>query len=119
MGKRIAGVCSFKVNGAAFSVSGSLDVQPMTTKNEKLVGMSGPAGHKETNIVPYIEGEIFLVPGLSLKDLAAFTDETVQADLANGRSYVLRNACWAGDVVAKAADGTAAIRFEGEDCEEL
>lgn len=118
MGKRIAGVCYLKVDGTQYSLAGSFDVQPMTKKLEKLVGLSGIAGHKEMPIVPYLDGEIFLTAETELLAFQEMTDVTATAELANGRRYVLRNACWAGDTVAKGADGTTTIRFEGEDCQE-
>jgi len=119
MGKRIAGVAYLKVDGASYTLSGSLDVQPMDVKREGKVGLGGVAGYSEMPIMPYIEGEVFLDPELSLLALKTVADATVTAELANGKTYVLRNAWWAGDVVAKAADGTTSIRFEGIACEEV
>ncbi|MDO8421566.1 MAG: phage tail tube protein [Parvibaculum sp.] len=118
MGKRISGTAYLKVDGAQYTLAGSLDVQPMAVKREGKVGLGGPAGYDEQPIIPYIEGEVFLDAELSLTALAAITDATVHAEMANGKNYILRNAWWAGDVVAKAADGTTSIRFEAMACEE-
>lgn len=113
MGKRIAGTAFVKADGAQYTLAGSLTVSIDAAEREGLAGLSGVAGYKETPVVPFIEGEFFLTEGLSLEDVEAMTDVTVTAELANGKTYVLRNAWASGKREANASEGTATIRFEG------
>lgn len=119
MKKRIAGTAYVKVDGAQYSLSGSLTVSVDSVEREGKAGLSGVAGYSEMPRVPFIEGEFYLTADLSLKAVEAFTDVTVTAELANGKTYVLRNAWTAGAREANAADGTVTIRFEGMAGEEL
>jgi hypothetical protein len=48
-----------------------------------------------------------------------YTDVTVQANLINGFSYVLRNAWVARRVEINTREGQTRIRFEGMDCVEI
>lgn len=110
---RIAGTAYVKVDGNQYTLSGSLTVSPDSLEREGLAGLSGVAGYKEMPRVPFIEGEFFTTAGLSLTAIQAITNATVTAELANGKTYVLRNAWTAGAREVNAAEGTVTIRFEG------
>ena len=49
-------------------------------------------GFSENPVVPYIEGDVTTDPGTSVNDVDNVTDSTIVAELANGKTYVLRNA---------------------------
>jgi hypothetical protein len=68
---------------------------------------------------PQIEGQFTTVPGLSLEIIQAMTDVTVQADLANGSSYILANA-WTEDAdPIDSVRGQLRIRWNGVTCDEI
>ncbi|MEH6630163.1 MAG: phage tail tube protein [Halopseudomonas aestusnigri] len=119
MGKRIAGTAYVKVDGNQYTLSGSLTVSIDEAEREGLVGLSGVAGFKEMPRVPFIEGEFFTTDEMNLKDVEAITDATVTAELANGKTYVLRNAWTAGAREVDAAEGNVTIKFEGISGEEM
>jgi len=110
---RIAGTAYIKVDGNQYTLAGTLTVSPDILTREGLAGLSGVAGYKETPRVPFIEGEFFATENLSLPALQAITNATVTAELANGKTYVLRNAWTAGARELNAAEGTVSVRFEG------
>jgi hypothetical protein len=69
--------------------------------------------------VPFIEGDVSLVPGLLMEDVEAITNSTVQADLANGTSYVLTEAWCKAAFDLNSHDGQTRVRFEGTKCLEV
>jgi hypothetical protein len=84
----------------------------------------GLASHREQQDqelprVPYIEGDISLVPGLSLEALITQTDSTVVAQLANYTTYTLTNATVKGGFEANTRDGQTRVRWEGLTCQEI
>lgn len=112
---RIAGTAYVKADGAQFSLAGTLTVSIDKAEREGLAGLSGVAGYKETPRVPFIEGEFYLTENLSLPTIEGIVNATITAELANGKTYVLRNAWSAGAREANAAEGTVTIRFEGKE----
>jgi hypothetical protein len=117
--QRIAGVAYVKADGVQYALGGTLTVSTDLVEREGIAGLSGPAGYKESWRIPYIEGEFLLKDDLSIADLTAITEATVQAELANGHVYVLRRAWCKGAHELNAADGTVTVRFEGLGGEEL
>ena len=117
--KPIGGTAFVLVNGRQYALEGTLTVSPTTVVREGKAGLSGVIGYTERARVPYIEGTFATDEDLALDDIKAMRDGTVQADLANGKSYVLRNAWHAGEPEIDAAEGTVPLRWEGKDCEEI
>lgn len=119
MGKRIAGTAYLKVDGGQYALRGSFTVSIDAFEREGIAGQDAVHGHKEMPRVPFIEGDISLVPELSIEDLAEVTDATVTAELANGRVYLLREAWTAGARELDTEEGKTSVRFEGMSGEEL
>jgi hypothetical protein len=116
---RIAGTCFVKVGGRQLSIAGTITVSPAKVEREGKAGLSGVAGYVEKSRVPYIEVECNALPAVRLADLEAVVNETVTAELGNGRTYILRNAWLAPAIEEAAAEGTFTARFEGMDCQEI
>lgn len=119
MSKRIAGTCYFKADGESFNLRGSFTVSPDPYEREGVAGLDGVHGYTETQRVPYIEGEISDHADLSLKKIREMRDVTITAELANGKTYVLRNAWAASARDLNAGEGSMTLRFEGLECEEI
>ena len=117
--RRIAGVAYIFVDGAQYPLRGDLTVSTDTLEREGVAGMDGVHGFTETPRVPWIEGAISDLGGLSLMALQAMCDVTVTVELANGKVYVLRNAWTSTAREFNAADGQATVRFEGMSAEEM
>ena len=110
----IAGVAYIKVDGKQYTLAGSMTIALARVSREGLVGLSGVAGYKETPRVPFIEVELYADENTDLEDIGNITEATVQAELADGRVGLLRDAWQAGDLELNAAEGTTTVRFEGK-----
>jgi len=117
--RRIAGVAFVYVDGRQYPLRGNLVISTDTIERTGVAGQDGVHGFTETPRVPWIEGDFSDIGGLSLMSLQAMCDVTVTAELANGKSYVLRNAWTSTAREFNAADGQATVRFEGMAAEEL
>lgn len=116
---RIAGILSLSLDGVQYTAAGAFTVQPLTRQREGLAGDGGIRGYREMPIVPYFEGDISTDAEVSAETLGGITDATAQLELANGKSYVFRNAWQAGDLTINSNEGTMAVRFEAMDCDEV
>ncbi|WP_207458655.1 phage tail tube protein [Azospirillum sp. SYSU D00513] len=119
MGKKVAGTCYLKVDGTQYALRGGLTVSPDAFEREGIAGMDGVHGYKETPRVPSIAADLTDTDGLSLERLLAITNATVTAELANGKTYVLREAWTKGAHELDAAEGQVSVTFEGVKCEEM
>lgn len=120
MAGRIAGVAFILVDGTQYALRGSFTVSPSSLERTGIAGQDYVHGYSELPRVPYIEGEISTVPGIFSTDtLEAITNSTVQANLANGYSYVLSQAWCKSAVDINTHDGMARVRFEGITCQEI
>ena len=84
-----------------------------------LAGQDGVHGFQELPRVPYIEGDLSLVPGLSLEMLDGEIDVQVVAQLANGHTYTLVGGVCKSALEANTRDGQVKVRWEGIWCSEL
>jgi hypothetical protein len=117
--RRIAGTSTLTVDGRAYRIGDAIKVSIDAFEREGVVGLSGVGGYIERNRVPFIEATVLTDGDFSTEELNAITDATVKVDLANGKSYVLRNAWSAMPAEIDAAAGTCPVRFEGMQGKEL
>jgi len=117
--RRISGVAYLFVDGTQYPLRGNLTISIDTIERTGVAGQDGIHGFTETPRVPFIEGDFSDIGGLSLLSLQAMCDVTVTAELANGKTYILRNAWTSTAREFNAADGQATVRFEGMAAEEL
>lgn len=115
---RVAGVATLVRDGLPYALRGSLKIQPLDRIKEGIAGQDGVHGFKETPTVPYIECEI-TPNSVSIKALQGVTDSTIQVDCADGRTFVLRGAWYAGTPDYDAAEGKITVKFEGLECKEI
>lgn len=116
---RIAGVAYLKVNGKQYPLRGNLTVSPSPTERAGIAGQDGVHGYSENPRVPYIEGDFSTIPGLSIEEIQNIEDATVQAELANNKTYVGRN-CWCKSALEiNTHEGMFRARFESFDIKEI
>jgi len=118
MAQRIAGIATLTVDGTQMSLRGNFTVSPSVVERTMLAGQDGIHGYQELPRVPYIEGDISTVPGLSLTALDGQTDVTVVAQLANGYNYQLTNGTCKAGLENNTRDGQVRVRWEGLACTE-
>lgn len=119
MANRVAGVAYLKVDGDQYPLRGDFVVSPSAMQRAGVSGQDYVHGYSELPRVPFIEGMVTLDPALSMEDVEGITNATVTAELANGRTYVLRQAWQTGPLDLQTQEGQVRIRFEGVSCDEL
>lgn len=119
MGQRIAGIAYIRVDGRQWAARGNWTVSQAPSERQGIAGQDYVHGFSELPRVPFIEGDISTTAEFSVEELHGISDATVQCDLANGKSYVLRNAWQAGSIDINTHDGSAKVKFEGLDCIEF
>jgi hypothetical protein len=119
MAQRFAGIAFLTVDGNQLALRGNFTVSPSAVERTMIAGQDGVHGYQELPRVPYIEGDISTVPGLSLESLEAETDSTVVAQLANNMQYTLSGATCKAGLEANTRDGQVRVRWEGLICDEI
>jgi len=117
--QRFAGIAFLMVDGNQLALRGNFTVSPSPVERTMIAGQDGVHGFQELPRVPYIEGDISLVPEINLEDIDGQTDVTVVAQLANNKQYSLIGATCKAALEANTRDGQARVRWEGLWCEEI
>ena len=115
----LGGVAFLKIDGVQYALRGSFKVQPSRVQNSGIVGQDSVHGYKTTPVIPFIEGDISDSGGLSLAALQGITNSTITAELANGKTYILAGAWYAGAPPLDTVEGKIQVKFEGLSCNEL
>ena len=116
---RIAGIAYLAVDGAQYPLRGDFTVSPSSVEREMLAGQDGVHGHREMPRVPFIAGNVSLPPEVSVEALERMRNVTVTAELANGKTYVLREAMTTSAFEIDTAEGQVTVRWEGHRCDEF
>jgi hypothetical protein len=119
MAQRIAGIAFLKVDGSIYPLRGNFTVSPSPLERAGISGQDFVHGFSEMPRVPYIEGDVSLVPDLSMDTVDAIVNATVTAELANGKVYVLREAWCRSALELNTREGQTRVRFEGVSCDEI
>jgi hypothetical protein len=119
MANRIAGVAFLKVDGNQYPLRGNFTVSPSAVDRTGIAGQDYVHGYSELPRVPFIEGDVSLVPQLSMDSIEAVVNATVTAELANGNNYVLKEAWCKSALELNTHDGLVRVRFEGTTCTEI
>ena len=113
MALRQAGICYIKVDGAQLEIEGDVECPISQTEKERLMGLSGVAGYKETALGPYVKVGAIFTGDFPLNAIATGNTMTVTAEFANGLVYTLTSAWLEGDAPAKPVDGKISLEFSG------
>lgn len=119
MGAPVGGVCYLFVNGDQWPLRGNFTIGPSRLERTGVAGQDAVHGFTEMPVVPYMEGDITTEPNMEWDVIDDYTDVSVQANLVNGQSFVLRNAWVARRIEINTREGQTRIRFEGMDCVEI
>lgn len=116
---RVAGRLYFKVDGQQHNVKAGITYNLGKPKRETISTAAHKHLYKETPKVPFIAGELIDTGDLDLGVFQELDGVTITAELANGKTIVLRNAWYADDGDANSEEATVGFRFEGESAEEV
>ena len=118
MAQTIGGRVQLTIGGVRRRVKSAVTFNLGKDKNEMILGHDGPHGAKAMPQIPFLECEISLDATTRLEDLTGVFGEDVVLT-ASGRSYIWRDAIFAGDGSADSEEGAVQCRFESEIAEEL
>ncbi len=116
---RVGGIISLKIDGEVYAAKGNFTYNLGRPMREAVVGADTVHGYKETPQPAFIEGEITDRGTLNVSSLVSITSATVELGLANGKSFVLRDAWFASEGTANSEEGNIAVRFESANGEEV
>src|SRR6516162_2257454 len=119
MAQRIAGTAFLKVDGGIYPLRGNFTVSPSSLERAGISGQDYVHGFSEMPRVPFIEGDISTIPTLSWTAMEGIVNSTVTAELANGKTYVLREAWTRSAFELNTREGQGRVRFEGVSCDEI
>jgi hypothetical protein len=115
----IGGIAYVKVDGTQYMLRGDLVVSWATTSRTGVAGMDGIHGYTEAPVIPYIHATFTDTGGLSMQQFHDMCDVTVTAELQNGKHYILVKAWVAGVQELNTTEGSIAVQFQGQYCEEV
>jgi len=115
----IGGVAYLKVDGTQYALKGNLTVSLDAFERTGVAGMDGVHGYTEQPRVPSIEADLTDIGGLSMQQLRAVCNATVTVELRNGKTYILRNAWTSTAAELNGVEGSATVKWEGMQGEEL
>lgn len=110
---RVAGTVFLSIAGQRVALAGEFAYQVSGVTREAKTGQDGFHGVKEKITTGNITGKLRDGGGVSLVALSALINETVVAELINGKTVIGRNMFWSGDP-AKADAEEAEIEFKME-----
>lgn len=117
--RRVGGILDLTVNGINYAIKGDWTFNLGKDMREAVPGTTEIIGFKAAPQVPFIEGAITNQYDLKLEDLLDLTDATVALQIGNGKTYVWREAWFAGEGNVTTEEGEIAARFEAISAEEL
>jgi Phage tail tube protein len=117
--RRVGGIITVQINGEIQKAKGNFTYNLGRPKREAVIGADAVHGFKEVPQTAFIEGEITDREDLDLDKLVKLENATVTAQLANGKTFVLRDAWFAGDGTGNTDEGNITVRFEGMSGEEI
>lgn len=119
MAVRIAGIAFLKVDGNQYPLRGNFVISPSAVVRAGIAGQDYVHGFSELPRVPYIEGDVSMVPQLLAENVEAITNATVTCEAANGNVYVLKEAWSDAGFELNTHDGSFKVKFEGTSCTEI
>ena len=109
MGKKVAGTCYVKVNGAQLVLSGAVEAPLNTVKRETLV----KGYFKEEDAVPFVKLEAVGVPETDFQKICEGKSMTITVEFANQSVYTLSGAYVVGEANYSSDEGKIALEFNG------
>ncbi|MCL2428450.1 MAG: phage tail tube protein [Alphaproteobacteria bacterium] len=115
----IGGTATVRADDVYLALRGDLTINIDEFERTGVGGMDRVHGFTQSPHIPTISGTFSDNGRLSLKALRRICNATVQADLVNGKSYLLRNAWTAAAIDLNADEGSFSLEFQGMSGEEL
>lgn len=115
MANSLAGTAYFSIDGTSYMLVGDLNWSTSKVNRETQAGMDGVHGFSEKPIAGFIEGTFRDNQGLTVAAFNSMTDNTVMAELANGKVVIARNAWTAEHQEVNSVEATFKVRWESRE----
>jgi Phage tail tube protein len=115
----IGGTAFLKINGLQYQLKGELEIQPNITQNEWEANQDLSVVFTQKGVVPYMAMKISDSGGLSIQALNNVSGATIQAQLINGKQYVLQQAGAWGEFKDDTTKGEISAKFGAVACFEM
>jgi hypothetical protein len=115
---RLAGIAYVSVDGQSYMLEGDLTYSVSKVARETLIGQDRVHGYSEKPHAGFISGTFRDAGGLTVANFNAMTNVTVTAELANGKTVILRNGWTVDAQEVKTAEGTFEVKWESPSVEE-
>lgn len=113
MSRVIGGLAYLKADGISIAAKGDYSYNTGQMKRQVIVGIDEPHGVTENIQVPFIEGMTSDISDVDIEAIKNIKDATVELQLNNTKTFVLRNAFYCSEGDHTTAEGEVALRFEG------
>lgn len=115
----VGGSCELKVDGVIYNTIGSLTIETGGRSSEPKMSRGKVVGYKVTDANPgKISGTIVDTNELDVVDLQQKKNATVTVKKPNGKTVVLRNACFSIVSSENMEEGEVSFEFQGDAIEE-
>lgn len=113
------GVVAVRVNGDVLRIRGNVNYSVGGLVREAIKGQAGLVGFSVKPEGAYIEIESIDASDVDLAALQQLEDQTVTAQLRNGKTIVVNAASVVGLIEVSGEDGSFTVRFEGPNGKEI
>lgn len=114
----IGGTMTFLRGGSRMRATGSWSISVGGSMGVPRMALDGVAGFGEEVIAPRATGKLFKLEGMTLADIQAIRNETLQFDLNDGSRIVYRGACMVGEAKHDPKSGEIDVEFVALSAEE-
>ena len=114
MSNAIAGTVTLTGPNGKISVKGSVTASFWDSEKESLSGVDGVHGYKKTFVAPFIEVTASTTSELNINEIVLADNETIQIDMANGKTGLLNSAWLTTRPELSPEEGEVTLRWEGK-----
>jgi hypothetical protein len=115
---RLAGVAYVSVDGQSYMLVGDLTYSVSKISRETLIGQDRVHGYAEKPHAGFISGTFRDAGGLTVANFNAMTNVSVVAELANGKTIIMRNGWTVDAQEVKTTEGSFDVKWESPSVEE-
>jgi hypothetical protein len=111
---RRGGIIQIQANGVIYDAKGTFTHNLGRPKREPIVGADGIHGDKETPQPATLKGKFTDRAGLDVNAIVTMRGATITMGLANGKTFVLRDAVYSGSGDVTSDEGEIDVEFFGD-----
>lgn len=118
MSNLLTGRATVRIDGRVLKSDGAGKLNPGGLKREAKIGPKAVEGYSEEVVPPMLEVTVYHAKDLSLKELNAINDATVEFLTDSGTQFILRGA-FVTDAIELDAKSGIALKMSAMSCDEV